>query len=58
MNDVIKVHDLPAIGRYAKSIQQFSKEVEAAASETERQFNSKTGNGNDEALALVAFLSV
>lgn len=55
MNDVIKVHDLPAIGRYAKSIQQFSKEVEAAASETERQFNSKTGNGNDEALALVAF---
>ena len=55
MNDVIKIHDLPAIGRYAKSIQQSSKEVEAAASETERQFNSKTGNGNDEALALVAF---
>lgn len=55
MSDVIKVHDLPGIARYATAIQQFSKNVEAAASETERQFNTKTGNGNDKADALTAF---
>lgn len=55
MSDVIKVHDLPGIARYATAIQQFSKNVEAAGSETERQFNTKTGNGNDKADALTAF---
>ena len=55
MSDVIKVHDLPAIERYAKAIQEFSKNVESASKETERQFNTKTGNNSDEAVALTAF---
>ena len=55
MSEVIKVYDLPAIERYAKAIQEFSKNVESASEETERQFNTKTGNNTDEALALTAF---
>ncbi|CEL89362.1 hypothetical protein [Streptococcus sanguinis] len=57
-DDIIKVHDLPAIARYSKSVQEFAKGVDSASKETERTFNVKTGKTEgegDEGEAINAF---
>lgn len=41
MSDIIKVHDLPGIEDYGKSISEFSKSYSAAVSDTERTFSLK-----------------
>ena len=50
MSDIIKVHDLPGIEDYGKSISEFSKSYSAAVSDTERTFSLKKQNSELDAL--------
>lgn len=60
MSDIIKVHDLPAIARYSKAVQEFSKGVDSASKQTMRKFNEKagkTGGSEDKGEAINAFFA-
>ena len=60
MNNTIKVHDLSAIARYSKAVQEFSKNVDAASQQTMRKFNEKagkTGDTEDQGEAINAFFA-
>lgn len=60
MSDIIKVHDLSAIARYSKAVQEFSKGVDSASKQTMRKFNEKagkTGGSEDKGEAINAFFA-
>ena len=41
MSDIIKIHNLPGIDDFGKSISEFSKSYSVAVSDTERKFSIK-----------------
>ena len=52
MSDIIKIHNLPGIDDFGKSISEFSKSYSVAVSDTEESFIKKN---NSELDALEAF---
>ena len=44
MSDIIKIHNLPGIDDFGKSISEFSKSYSVAVSDTERKFSIKKNN--------------
>ena len=50
MSDIIKIHNLPGIDDFGKSISEFSKSYSVAVSDTERKFSIKKNNSELDAL--------
>ena len=50
MSEIIKIHDLPGLGRYGKALKDYGNNIEAAAKETERQFITKTEESVSDAV--------
>ena len=49
MSDIIKIHNLPGIDDFGKSISEFSKSYSVAVSDTERKFSIKKNNSELDA---------
>ena len=58
MSDIIKIHNLPGLSQYGKSLTAYSNQIKVAAKETERQFITKTNESvSDAILAFFAKLN-